>query len=257
MHLMTLRVGRWQFAPTLWPTLAALFFLLLTLWLGNWQQQKAQTQRDLQTRYDRAEQQAPIPVGQHPLDREAVLYRKLALRGVFDPAQTILIDNRVHDGVAGYHVLTPLLLAGSSMAVLVNRGWVAVGASREQLPVIPTPSGEVRIVGMAVDPHSRYLELGKVQRSGQVWQNLDFDAYAARYPKTLQPVLLQQTSETPDGLLRTWPRPDLKIDMHVSYAVQWYSLAATLVVLWLAVNIRRDRTHPADDEALPGGPPQD
>jgi len=40
-------------------------------------------------------------------------------------------------------------------------------------------------------------------------------------------------------LLRRWPRPDTGVAMHVSYALQWYGLAATLVVLWLALNIKR------------------
>jgi surfeit locus 1 family protein len=57
----------------------------------------------------------------------------------------------------------------------------------------------------------------------------------------LQPVLLLQTSEQADGLQRSWPRPDTGVESHVSYAFQWYSLAATLVVLWLIINIRRFR----------------
>jgi surfeit locus 1 family protein len=245
MHLLKLRFGTWQFAPAVWPTLATLFFFVLTLWLGNWQTGRAETKRALQTRYDTATREAPIHVGNTMLDRESVLYRRLEVRGVFDDARTILLDNRVFEGVAGYHVLTPLRIDGGQLAILVNRGWMPAGRSRDQVPLPPTPHGEVKLEGMAVDPHSRYFELAQTPPQGRVWQNLDFERYAASYGRTLQPVLLQQTSQVADGLLRSWPRPDSGVSMHVSYAIQWYSLATTLAVLWLVLNLER---HQGDGE---------
>lgn len=241
MHLLKLRVGRWVFSPTLWPTLAALFFFVLTLWLGNWQSERADTKRALQARYDAAARGAPIHVGNTLLDRDSVLYRKLEVEGVFDDAHTILLDNRVLDGVAGYHVLTPLRINGGGLAILVNRGWVAAGRTRDQVPVPPTPAGVVRLEGMAVNPHTRYVELAPTAPQGRVWQNLDFARYAATTGLRLQPVLLLQTSSQVDNLQRNWPRPDSGVSTHVSYAVQWYSLAATLTVLWLIMNVRRCR----------------
>lgn len=247
MHLLKLRAGAWAFAPTLWPTLATLFFLVLTLWLGNWQSERAETKRALQARYDAAVREAPIHVGSTLLDRDSVLYRKLEVEGVFDDAHTILLDNRVMDGVAGYHVLTPLQIDGGSRAILVNRGWVAAGRTRDRVPAPPTPAGVVRLEGMAVDPHTRYVELAPTAPQGRVWQNLDFARYAATTGLRLQPVLLLQTSSAADGLQRSWPRPDSGVNTHVSYAFQWYSLAATLTVLWLIMNVR----HYRDDDSKP------
>jgi len=245
MHLLKLRFGAWQFAPAVWPTLATLFFFVLTMWLGNWQSGRAETKRALQARYDLATREAPIHVGSTLLDRESVLYRKLEVRGVFDDARTILLDNRVHEGVAGYHVLTPLDIGGGQLAILVNRGWMPAGRNRDQVSLPPIPRGEVKLEGMAVDPHSRYFELAQTPPQGRVWQNLDFERYAASYGRTLQPVLLMQTSQAGDGLLRSWPRPDTGVSMHVSYAFQWYSLTTTLAVLWLVLNLER---HQGDGE---------
>ena len=241
VHLMKLRIGAWQFAPTLWPTLAAMFFFMLTLWLGNWQSERAETKRTLQAHYDKAAEEAPIHVGAALLERDSLLYRKLEVKGVYDDAHTILLDNRVLNGIAGYHVLTPLRIDGGQHAILVNRGWVAAGRTREQVPQPPTPVGLVTVEGMAVDPHSRYVELAHTEPQGRVWQNLDFTRYAATYELKLQPVMLLQTNALEDGLQRTWPRPDTGVSMHVSYAVQWYSLATTLAVLWLVMNLKRRR----------------
>ena len=241
VHLLKLRLGRWSFTPTLWPTLAALFFFVLTLWLGNWQSERADTKRALQASYDAALEKAAIPVGGTLLDRDSVLYRRVEVKGTFDDAQTILLDNRVYNGVAGYHVLTPLKIQGSQLAILVNRGWVAAGRSRDQLPETPAPQGVIKLAGMATDPHSRYVELMQSTSQGRVWQNLDFKRFAANYGARLQPVLLLQTNRTEDGLVRDWPRPDTGVSMHVGYAFQWYSLATTLTVLWLVLNVKRHR----------------
>ncbi|MDP1863096.1 MAG: SURF1 family protein [Thiobacillus sp.] len=241
MHLLNLRLGKWRFAPTLWPTLAALFFFVLTLWLGNWQSERADTKRALQARFDAALEAAVIQAGGTLLDRDRVLYRRVEVEGTLDDAQTILLDNRVYNGVAGYHVLTPLRIQGSQLAILVNRGWVATGRSRDRLPQTPAPQGVIKLVGVATDPHSRYVELAHGTSQGRVWQNLDFERFAANYGTSLQPVLLLQSNQTEDGLVRDWPRPDTGVGMHVSYAFQWYSLATTLTVLWLVLNVKRHR----------------
>jgi surfeit locus 1 family protein len=241
MHLLRLRFGRWQFAPTLWPTLAALFFFVLTLYLGHWQSGRAEFKRALQARYDAAVGEGPVHVGGALLDRDSVLYRKLEAEGVFDDAHTILLDNRVYQGVAGYHVLTPLRVAGDAPAILINRGWVAAGPTRDRVPNPPVPQGRVKVEGMAVDPRTRYLALAPTVAPGRVWQNLDLARYAETSGLTLQPVLLLQTSPAADGLRRDWPRPDTGVATHVGYAFQWYSLATTLAVLWLAMNVKRCR----------------
>jgi surfeit locus 1 family protein len=246
---MRVQLGNWQFAPGVWPTLAALFFFVLTLSLGNWQTGRADYKRDLQARYDTAAQHPPVHVGMDLLDKESVLYRRIEVEGVFDPVHEILLDNRVLNGVAGYHVLTPLRVGGGETAILVNRGWVATGGDREQLPQLPRIEGTVRVEGLAVEPQARYFEFAGAAPDGRLWQNLDFDQYALISGLRLQPVLLLQTSEREDGLLRRWPRPDTGVATHVAYALQWYGLAATLVVLWLVLNIKR--TKMSDRESGP------
>lgn len=233
-----LRAGHWRFSPGVWPTLAAALLFGLTLWLGHWQTDRAEQKRALQARYDAAETGPAIHAGT-TLDAEAALYRRVEAHGVWDDADTILIDNRVQDGVAGYHVLTPLKL-DARHALLVNRGWVPAGGDRRVQPRWATPDGAIDVGGIVVPAHTRYFEFAGAEPQGRVWQNLDFDAYAARLGFSLAPLLLLQTSPADDGLVRHWPRPDTGVAMHQSYALQWYGLAATLAGLWLALNLKRD-----------------
>lgn len=234
---MKIAMRRWRFSPALWPTLAGAFFVLLTCWLGHWQNTRADEKRALQARYDRADRDPPLHASA-ALDAAAALYRKLEARGVWDDARTILVDNRVQDGVAGYHVLTPLRLAGGG-ALLVNRGWLAVGRDRAKLPVWRTPPGTVAVEGIALPAHTRYFEFAAAAPSGRVWQNLDFERYRKWSGLALPELVVEQTSASPDGLVRRWPRPDAGVAMHVGYAYQWYGLATLLVVLWLGLNLER------------------
>lgn len=239
MHLFTLNLGRRQFSPSLWPTLAAIFFAALTFSLGNWQMDRAAYKRGLQAQMDSGEHAPVLSVGEATVTKAQVLYRQVSVQGVFDSRYQILLDNRIYHGAAGYHVLTPLILEGARRAVLVNRGWIPVGKNRSTLPVIPTPQARVKIQGLATDPATRYFELSHAVQQGPVWQNLNFKSYAGWSGLDLQPFVLQQSNDSGDGLIRDWPRPDTGVTTHLSYAMQWYGLTATLVVLWLVLNVKR------------------
>ncbi|MEQ1593174.1 MAG: SURF1 family protein [Thiobacillaceae bacterium] len=238
--IVRIRLGHWQFTPGIWPTLAAIALIGLTLSLGNWQLHRAAYKRALQVRVDAAEHDPVLILGEEGIAKDHVLYRRVEVRGVFDPAHEILLDNRIENGIAGYHVLTPMRIEGGKQFVLINRGWIPVGKSRTVLPPIPRLVAQLKIVGIALDPNTRYFELTGAQSAGRVWQNLNFERYAAGSGLSLQPILLQQTNDTGDGLVRRWPRPDTGASMHTSYAIQWYGLAATLAVLWMVLNLKRN-----------------
>jgi len=134
-------------------------------------------------------------------------------------------------------VVTPLRIGSSASHVLVNRGWIAALASRDQLPEVRTPAGEVRIDGIALERIAHALE--PQPSSGKVRQNLDVPAFAAETGLQLLPIVIEQHSDSGDGLLREWPRPDLGIEKHESYSLQWYSFAALAIVLAVVFSFRR------------------
>lgn len=168
----------------------------------------------------------------------SVLHRHVAARGRFVTEHTVFLDNRLRRGRPGYEVVTPLLLSGSDSHVLVDRGWIASPPSRSALPTIRTPAGELEVGGIALDRLPHALETGAAPQ-GNVRQNLDVAAFAAETKLKLEPVVIEQHSEAPDGLSRDWPRPDFGIDKHESYSLQWYSFAALAIVLFLVLSMRR------------------
>src|SRR5439155_18227197 len=206
--------------------------------LGNWQARRAEQKRALGAELERALKLPPIQLAPAEVDTGTLLHKRVLARGRFVAERTVLLDNKLRRGRPGYEVVTPLALAGSEWHVLVNRGWIAAPASRETLPDVRTPSGELTVVGSALERLPHALQPGAAP-TVKLRQNLDIGAFAAETGLRLQPLVIEQHSEMPDGLAREWPRPDFGIERHESYALQWYLFAGLAIVLLAVLSVRR------------------
>jgi len=57
------------------------------------------------------------------------------------------------------------------------------------------------------------------------------ERFAKANPGALQPVvLLQQDQGATDTLVRKWPAPEDRVAMHQSYSMQWFGMAAALLI---------------------------
>jgi surfeit locus 1 family protein len=209
--------------------------------LGLWQWRKAETKTQLQTELDTRSHNGAIAMPSTPVDGETLRYRRVILRGSFDASRQVLIDNQVHQEQAGYHVITPLRIGGSTMHVLVNRGWLPAPADHRVQPVADVPAGEVELSGIVVLPATRFFNLAPQPTSGwePVWQNLDLERFRNSVAYPLQPFIVQLDPSSPAGYLRDWPRLDERADRHRSYALQWFGFAATSLGIWAYFLVRR------------------
>ena len=231
-----------RFRPKLIPTLATLAAIPLLVSFGHWQTNKANQKQALQDIYDARATQVAVQIPREPLNPEEFRYRKVAVRGHFETGYQILLDNRVHNDQAGYHVITPFRIKNSELYVLVNRGWVPLGADRSVMPETPTPKEMMEITGVAVLPPSKIYEL-KPQEVGigwqTVWQNMDIKRYREAVPFRMQPVIVQLDNDSPAGFARAWTRPDNRIQTHRGYAFQWYGMAVMLLMFYLVTNLKK------------------
>jgi cytochrome oxidase assembly protein ShyY1 len=226
------------------PTLAALVVVAVTVSLGNWQLRRAGEKRVLQAQRDAAERDPPIDVSAGGNDVAALDGRRVRVRGRFVSEFDVFIDNRTYRGVAGFHVLSPMRLAGSDSHVLVLRGWAASDArERWRVPKVPTPEVEVEVEGIALRELAHTLELGSTPEPGpadRIWLNVDLDRYrrwsglVVQQPIVRELTPLQAASGViDDGLVRDWPHPGGDIEKHVAYAFQWYAMATLAAGLWI------------------------
>lgn len=204
--------------------------------LGFWQLQRAAEKEAIKSAHDARRAEPPVAVGEALLDARVDEFRLGTVRGRFEPEHQILIDNRVFDGRPGFEVVTPLRVAGSRMRILVNRGWIPWQADRARLPEFETPDGEVRLTGLLKRPSDAFFTLEKSapDASQRVWQNLDLERYAALRPFPVQTMVLLLAPDSGAGFAIRWPEyDDAWIDRHRGYAVQWFGLAAALLVVYL------------------------
>jgi len=205
----------YSFRPRAWALAAAVAAFVAFVALGNWQARRADEKRAAAAEIEK---------------------KRVSLRGVYRPELTVLLDNKVRNHRAGYEVVTPLRLDGEH--VLVSRGWIEAGRTREALPEVRTPAGEVRVEGIALERLPRVLHMDKAE-SAKVRQSLDIGEFAAQTGLRLRPYFLEQHSAADDGLVRDWPRPDAGVATHESYSLQWYSFAALTVALFIVLSFRR------------------
>jgi len=226
----------YSFRPRAWAFAAAVAACAAGVALGNWQARRAEDKRVLGAQLDQAFRSPPIEIGSQIVAPGSVTLKYVAAKGRFVDEHTVYLDNKLRRGQPGYEVVTPLRLDG--VHVLVNRGWVPAGRSRELLPKVAAPGGEVRVEGLALARLPHALELGP-RAPGKVRQNIDLPAFESETGLRLQPIVIEQHSPAPDGLAREWPRQDTGIEKHESYALQWYSLAGLAAVLFVVLSFRR------------------
>lgn len=240
---MRLRFGSREFKPALWPALVFMVLFVFLLSLGNWQMHRAQEKQVLLDA-KHARQAAPaMDIGEQLPDPELDRFRAARVTGWYVPGQQWLLDNRVYDRLPGYHVFS-LFKSSSGQHLLVNRGWVSVGASRSNLPVLPLPEGKVALLGNVDFPESVGLVLGEQPVASLdslvVLQNLDIQQLAQARQLALLPMALVLAEQQPGSLQYDWlPVEAISPEKHLGYAVQWYALATALLIIFVGVNTRR------------------
>jgi cytochrome oxidase assembly protein ShyY1 len=133
--------------------------------------------------------------------------------------------------------VTPLRLDDATV-VLVDRGWLEHGAKEP-----PAPSGRVHIEGVALARLPQALRAGEEAKS-RIRQNLTVAEFARETGLALHPFIVEQHSDSGDGLARDWPRPDAGAEKNAAYSLQWYSLAALAVVLLIVLSFRKHELPP-------------
>jgi len=231
-----------RFKPTLAGTALAILCLALFSGLGFWQLDRAAQKRRLQAEYEqRTQEPAVVLEGREVLDE--LRFRQGRASGYYDAAHEILLDNRVHQGQAGYHVLTPLRLENSDRAILVDRGWVPMGQSRQDLPVIDTPATRLEVQGTLERPPGRPLALGAdtpaTVDGGKVWLFLDLDYFAREAGYKPAAYVLALAPAQPHGFVRERTRFDARVGMHIGYAIHWFAFAVATLVLYVYLGWRR------------------
>jgi surfeit locus 1 family protein len=239
-----MRVGPFDFRPGLWPSIVTLLLLPGMIWLGIWQLDRAAWKQGLVDAHHASGRLAPVNLEWMLDGGDITEYRPVVARGHYDLGQQLLLDNKTYRGHAGYHVLTPLRLKDHKSVVLVNRGWVPMGQSRAVLPDLPGPAEKVVVEAIVKRPPDRLFRLDSAEEAHAGWpqvvQQLELEPLEQRLGYRLLPVILLLDKADGHGFVRDWkPAYDVPPDKHRAYAMQWFTLALVLLLIYIGVNTRR------------------
>lgn len=250
MKKCALQLNRWTFNPGWISSLTTLLLIPLLVYLGFWQlaryQEKSNNQHALASRMN-----APVihdlSLITTPLE-PSLRYRQLQVTGYFLNAYQIYLDNQTYNGHVGYRVITPFQPIGGSKILLVDRGWIPMGKSRNELPIIKpvlskqTLTGTINLPthGLALD--NLFSKTPKKTISQTTWplrtSRIEFLNLESRLLQKLHPFILQLNLQDPIGFniqaISFNPPPS----RHMAYAIQWFAMAIAVLIYYFMINLR-------------------
>jgi surfeit locus 1 family protein len=156
--------------------------------------------------------------------------RRVRATGRYDHTNDIVLRGKQYRGVPGVEIVSPLILEGGRVAVLVNRGFVPTPDAVTVEPDSLREPGRARVEGIALPIRSGGgMPLQRGDRT--TWARLDQEGLRGRLPYPIYPIYVRQL---PDTALPLFPRrldaPVLDDGSHLSYAIQWFAFAVMAVV---------------------------
>ena len=224
---------------------AGTVLLGLLINLGWWQLARATEKSAL---VDRWEARAALPAV-HPKTlstepAERLADRQVTWQGLFRAEDYLLLDNRIHQGRVGYHVVA--LVSAEDMLVPVNLGWLAGDPSRRTEPTPVLPEGPVSVSGRIYVPAGKPLMMQKPEAPASLpatVQTLYWDDWQRSLStltgRTVYPFEVRVDQRSPLALAAEWPIVNQSPAKHIGYAIQWFAMAAVLVFIgiWRLTNL--------------------
>lgn len=231
-----------------WRTTALVVVLLPALIaLGFWQLDRAQEKRAIASLND--ERMALPPAALDSLIKrgaEAYAGRRVRLSGHFSADAVLFSDNQIRDGRYGHDVYGVFRDEQSGSFVLVNRGWVAGDASRRSLPTVSAPVERVELEGrIYVPPGEPYMLaqeafdsltfplLVQSVDSAALFRALETNFNAPFFAHEVRLTAEQGESSQDYGFRRDWPVINVSPQKHQGYALQWFTMAAALLIFFI------------------------
>lgn len=222
-------------------TLFTAVLLPLLIALGMWQLDREQQKIELQRRYELRLQQEPLGLDRVDWRNNDLAWLRVEASGYFEPRKQFLLDNKIYDSQVGYEVITPFYTDYGT--ILINRGWIAQGPSRQILPAIPTPEGRQQINAYVYAPDGELMMLAEDNLDNSNWpklvQRIDLEKMSDALEDSLLPLSARLEQGAPGLLQYNWQAINTRPETHRGYAIQWFIMALVLLILYLMFSFRR------------------
>lgn len=209
--------------------------------LGFWQLERARQKQTIQHALEVRQALPPLEWTEYrtwPHAEEALEFRWMTIQGQYSADKTWLIENKTWQGRIGFHVVTAFILPDGD-SLLVNRGWIPGTGYRDRLPAFVTPQSQVTMTGQLSVPSENRMLADAAAGSGS-WPRLalavDPVRMAAETGLAYWPHVFYPQEGAKGSFVRDFNPTVMSSNTHKGYAVQWFGLAAALVILTLFAN---------------------
>lgn len=229
---------RWQ--PNAKLLVFSLLMMPLLLSLGLWQLERGEEKQQIVDHHKYNQQLPPIMSPNQLTTGEDHQYRLAWIRGTVDNQRTIILDNKVKNGRPGYEILQPVSVTGLTEKLLINRGWVEASLDRDILPLIPPVDDNVQLRGYLYQALKGGYRLDDGIRQVQQWPSrvgwITLQRAQELYGESFLPYQLRLDQDSPGALETGWTTVAIEPEKHVGYAVQWFAMAITLLIMTIIAN---------------------
>jgi len=224
--------------PWIFVTILVFIASIVMIRLGIWQLDRLAGRRAFNTQVLSQIDEPPLPLTSEVLsnDLESLEFRTVQIEGEYDLANTLVLGNQVWEDQVGVHILTPLKIAGTEEMILVDRGWITFEDWQNRNLAEYDEQGSVRAQGMLRVSQTKLglrecLDETAGEAPFQVWC-LALGGISQYLPYELLPVYLIQapTGEQDTPPFRAIPQIEISEGPHLSYAIQWFTFTAILLI---------------------------
>ena len=229
---------RKKFNPGVRITIFFVIFAIVFFSLGIWQIERGQTKTQIMSEFENKLTKEPIY-----LNAESKKWDRVLVNGKWENKKQLLIDNVIHQGIAGYKVLTPLRIDETNKLILVDRGWIKQNKFRDQLPDIQIPDDFESVSGTLEQP-----ELGLVLSDELIsnnWpkisQTKNVEVISKAYTEEIFPMILLADPLLKNSLeyIKITPTNMTPIK-HYGYSSQWFLMFIVLCFMYIWYGLNRN-----------------
>mgnify|MGYP000456664053 FL=1 len=208
----------------------SIFFVFVFVFLGIWQIERAAHKEGLLQAFNSEQESPPIRLTSQSPD-----WSRVFVDGIFDSSRQILIDNQIHNGKVGYKIFTPFRFDDNKI-VLVDRGWIAQGKSRSDLPQLNVLEKKSRIIGTVTSPVQGVLAGSELLTNEwpRVSQTKAVEVIASAFKEPILDIVLvlDPGSSQITEFIQIKPFAITPVK-HYGYAMQWFTMSIVLLGMFL------------------------
>ena len=223
----------------------------LFLSLGFWQLDRAEEKDGIVNLYQsRQKTDTESLLSFNNKDISELFYRNYRIKGNY-LNKVFLIDNKIKNKMPGFNVISPFKLISSGEVILIDRGWIPMKGTRQDIPRNfqflnqQNISKDVQEIDGYIYPREKSYTIGEIFTDDswpRLIQAVNFEKIAESLELEnviINGVIFRLGQNNSFGFDREWKIIHMSSSKHLGYAFQWFSMAAALIILIFIYYVRK------------------